>query len=124
MPIPIPPQRPKRRRFTASHKAEIIKQYDSLSDPHERGALLRREGLYSSHIAEWRRQQRVNGTLERKRGRPPKDTALRELERLRKDYAKVLDRLAKAEKIIEVQGKVSALLHELADKSKAERSEP
>lgn len=59
-----------RRRFASEYKLRILQEYDALKDPHDRGALLRREGLYSSHIAQWRVHRR-NGKP-RKRGRPPK----------------------------------------------------
>ena len=114
--------RPTRRRFTEEFKSEIVRQYDALTDPHEKGALLRREGLYTSHIALWRKA-RVSSAVPRKRGRKPKSDESREVERLRKQNAKLASELDKAKKIIEVQGKVSALLHQLADKSQAEQSE-
>ena len=52
---PDPAPRPRRRRFTADYKAAIVAEYDGCTDAGGKGALLRREGLYSSHITEWRR---------------------------------------------------------------------
>ena len=121
MPDSETPARPTRRRFSDEYKLDVVRRYDTLGDPHEKGALLRREGLYTSHIAQWRKLVR-NGKP-RKRGRAPKGEEVRELERLRKEIAKLRNELAKAEKIIEVQGKVSALLHQLAGKSQAAESE-
>ena len=111
-----------RRRFTDEYKRRTVEEYDALKDPHEKGALLRREGLYTSHIALWRNAQKA-ASSPRKRGRKPMSDEFRENERLRKQVAKLTSELDKAKKIIEVQGKVSALLHQLADKSQAETSE-
>ncbi|HLI95566.1 MAG TPA: hypothetical protein VKT72_05700 [Candidatus Baltobacteraceae bacterium] len=113
---------PTRRRFTDEYKLRIVEQYDTLTDPHERGALLRREGLYTSHIALWRKLEN-SGRAPSRRGRKPKSDDSREVERLRKQVKKLEFDLDKANKIIDVQGKVSALLHQLADKSQAEQSE-
>ena len=122
MPKPDDRSGPKRRQFSREYKVGIVKQYDALTDSLERGALLRREGIYTSHIALWRGVLREGKPIA-KRGRKPKSEESRDLERLRKEVAKLRSDLAKAEKIIEVQGKVSALLHQLADKSHAETSE-
>lgn len=122
MPKSDGPDRPTRRRFTVEYKLQILAEYDALTDPHEKGALLRREGLYTSHISLWRTAQRTR-SASRKRGRTTLDPLQRENEQLRKRVAKLTGELDKAQKIIEVQGKVSALLHQLADKSKAEPSE-
>ena len=111
-----------RRRFSTEYKLRLVREYDLLTDPHERGALLRREGLYTSHIALWRKLLRSGGAP-RKRGRKPVEPLQRENEQLRKQNARLSDELDKAKKIIEVQGKVSALLHQLADKSQADPSE-
>lgn len=122
MPKSDDPARPTRRRFTDEYKQRIVQEYDALNDPHEKGALLRREGLYSSHLSIWRNAQRAP-KVRRKRGRKPAEPLQRENEQLRKQVAKLGNELDKANKIIEVQGKVSALLHQLADKSQADLSE-
>jgi transposase len=122
MPKPSDPARPSRRRFTHEYKERIVQEYDALSDPHEKGALLRREGLYSSHLSIWRSSLRTPAPR-RKRGRKPAEPLHRENERLRKQVTKLGKELEKANKIIEVQGKVSALLHQLAEKSQADPSE-
>lgn len=122
MPKSDDPARPTRRRFTNEYKQRIVQEYDALSDPHEKGALLRREGLYSSHLSIWRNAP-LAPKVRRKRGRKPAEPLQRENEQLRKQVAKLGNELEKANKIIEVQGKVSALLHQLADKSQADPSE-
>jgi transposase len=109
--------RPVRRIFPADYKLSVLAEYDSYSEPGERGALLRREGLYSSLISDWRRQHR-EGTLvvtegrgsEGGRGVPSRS----EVQKLRAENERLRTKLAKAEAIIEVQGKVQALLEELS----------
>src|SRR5271167_2388656 len=59
-----PAPKPTRRRFSAGYKLAILEEYDQLSDPGAKGALLRREGLYSSHIVEWRRAREVGALAE------------------------------------------------------------
>ncbi len=91
-----------------------------------KGALLRREGLYTSLISEWRKQH-DKGALEAlapPRGRPPTDPLERENERLRRDNQRLNGELAKARKVIRVQGELSALLEELASESADAASEP
>ena len=106
--------RAKRRRFTAKYKLEILERADQCK-PGEIGALLRREGLYSSHLSIWRRQREA-GTLDalapRKRGRKAKgETAEgRRVATLERENERLRERLAQAETIIEVQKKVSTLL--------------
>ena len=101
-----------RRRFTAEYKIGILRQADACSDPGQRGELLRREGLYSSHLAKWR-QQRAAGLAPRKRGRKPKrDPVARRVAELEHENAKLREELRKAELIIGVQKKVAQLLGE------------
>lgn len=80
-PDPEVPERPKRRRFTAEYKLAILKEADAATEPGEIGALLRREGLYSSHLVDWRRQRDagVLQALGKKRGRPRPDPKDREI---------------------------------------------
>jgi transposase len=115
-PIPDPevPARPRRRQFTAEYKRSILDQAEACRDQGAIGALLRREGLYSSHLTNWRRQ-REQGESEalapKKRGRKPLVNPLdEENRRLRADNARLSRRLEQAELIIDVQKKVSALL--------------
>ena len=103
-----------RRKFTAEYKRSILEQADAGRGEGAIGALLRREGLYSSHLSTWRRQ-RKEGALQalsaKKRGRKPNFHPLApENARLRAENARLLRRLEQAETIIEVQKKVSTLL--------------
>lgn len=113
------------RRYSAKYKAEILTEYESLSKA-DKGALLRREGLYSSLISEWRKQ-RDRGALEalaKPAGRQPTDPRDREVVRLRRENERLSSDLDKARKVIEVQGKLSALLEQLAtDSAPEERGE-
>ena len=118
-PTPDPevlPKKKKRRRFTAQYKLRILEAAEACSQPGEIGALLRREGLYSSHLTDWRRQreQGALAALSRKRGRKAKsdvDNALtKENLRLSREVERLQDRLAKAQAIIDVQKKLSELL--------------
>ena len=103
-----------RRRFTAKYKLGILEEADHC-EPGRIGALLRREGLYSSHLTTWRRQHEA-GALEalgpRKRGRKAKvrDARAQRVEELERENERLRQRLAQAETIIEVQKKVSSLL--------------
>ena len=111
-PDPEVPEKAKRRRFSAAYKLAILREVDACTEPGQIGALLRRERLYSSHLVDWRRQ-RDTGALEalaRTRGPKPADPARVEVERLRRANERLAKRLAQAEKIIEIQGKVSELL--------------
>lgn len=115
VPDPQVPERAKRRTYTAKYKAEILAEYDAL-DRDGKGALLRREGLYTSLISEWRKQ-RDKGALEalgKTRGRPPADPVERENARLKAQVAKLEAELDTSRRVIEVQGKLSALLEQLA----------
>lgn len=109
-------ERARRRSFSQDYKLAILAEYDRCSEPGEKGALLRREGLYSSIITDWRRQHREGslvvtpGRSEGGRGGPSRS----EVARLRAENAALKKKLAKAEAIIEVQGKVHALLEELS----------
>lgn len=108
-------ERPKRRRFTAEYKLRVVREADACTRPGEIGALLRREGLYSSHLVEWRRARDAGalGALDRPRGRrkpDPRDARIAELQR-RAQRAE--GELVKARRVIEIQGNVSALLEQM-----------
>jgi transposase-like protein len=108
-------ERPTRRRFTAQYKLRIVREADACTRPGEIGALLRREGLYSSLLTEWRRA-RDAGALEalaRPRGRAPAHPLESENAELRARAERAETELEKARRVIEVQGNVSALLGEL-----------
>jgi transposase len=124
-PDPEVPTRAKTRTYTAAYKARILSEYDSL-DKAGKGALLRREGLYSSLISAWR-QQRDQGALRalaQPVGRPQADPVDRDNARLRARVARLEADLDKARKVIEVQGKLSVLLEQLATDSQSSGSEP
>jgi transposase-like protein len=101
-----------RRQFSAEYKLRILTEADGCSERGEIGALLRREGLYSSHLEKWRKQ-RERGALAglggRKRGRKP-DPQAAELARLQRENEQLRSRLERAEKIIDVQKKLAQLL--------------
>ena len=122
-------ERAQRRRFTSAYKLAIVHEADGLAQkPGEIGALLRREGLYSSHLTNWRRL-RDQGALEalsQPRGRKPTPASEVENADLRRRLEHAEAELEKARRVIEVQGNVSALLGQLleprganADKSTA-----
>lgn len=117
-PSPEVPERAKRRSYSARYKLEILAEYQGL-DRDAKGALLRREGLYTSLISEWRKQ-RDRGALEAlaaRPGRAPLDPVERENVRLRRRVDRLEGELDTARRVIEVQGKLSALLEELATDS-------
>ena len=103
------------RRYSAKYKAKILDEYEGLSKG-DKGALLRREGLYSSLISEWRKQRDRGGfqALAKPAGRPKADARDRQIARLRRDKQRLESQLDKAHKVIEVQGKLSALLEQIA----------
>ncbi len=113
------------RQYPAAYKLRILGEYEQL-DKAGKGALLRREGLYTSLISEWRKQRDKGAlaALEQRRGRPPVDPRDQKLARLQRDNARLRDQLERARKVIEVQGELSALLGELATGSATDDSEP
>jgi transposase len=111
MPDPEVPERPIRRRFSAQYKLDILAEIDA-AEPGGIGAILRREGLYSSHLVDWRRA-RDRGALEAlacPSGRPRPNPLAKEVDRLTRHNSRLEGRLATAERIIEIQSKVSELL--------------
>jgi transposase-like protein len=108
-PDPEVPERARRRRFTAQYKLDVLAAYDAAGQG-EKGAILRREGLYSSHIVEWRRA-RDSGALaglDRARGRPAADPRDAQISRLQKENQQLGQELAKARFVVEVQAKLQA----------------
>jgi len=114
IPDPEVEPRAKRRHFSPGYKARIVEEADSCSERGAVGALLRREGLYSSQLKQWRKQYRaagLEGLRDDKRGRKPSRHPLEdEVTRLRQENARLSSRLEQAEAIIEIQKKVSAML--------------
>ena len=112
---PEGPEKARRRQFSAGYKLRVLREADACSEPGEIGALLRREGLYSSHLTLWR-QQRDQGTLQglapRKRGRKPqpKNPLAKKIAELERENDRLKRRLMQAETIIDVQKKGSQIL--------------
>ena len=108
-------ERPRRRKFPAKYKLQMVEEADACTRQGEIGALLRREGLYSSHLTTWRRLRdsgALAGLTPRKRGRKadPAKEETRRMADLERENQRLRERLAKAEIIIDVQKKVSSLL--------------
>jgi transposase-like protein len=106
--------KPGRRRFTPAYKARVVEEAQRCTESGELGALLRREGLYSSALTQWRRQYQsgaLQGLKEAKRGRKrTRDPRDQELERLPRENERLNQKLGQAELIIEIQKQVAALL--------------
>jgi len=102
----------KRRTFSTKYKVRILNEHEACIEPGEKGALLRREGLYSSHITTWRRQRErgeLDGLKPKKRG-PQKDVQAAKIAQLERENERLSRRLEQTELIIEVQKKVSQIL--------------
>lgn len=99
----------KRRQFSVAYKKRILVEVDGCTQAGQIGAILRREGLYSSHLTSWR-HQRDRGELAGSQGRPAKSEAEPELIRLRQENERLQQRLVQAEVIIDIQKKVSQLI--------------
>jgi transposase-like protein len=125
VPDPEVPAKARTRSYSAAYKAKILDEYELL-DKAGKGSLLRREGLYTSLIAAWKQQrdQAVRAALARPAGRPPADTRDKEIARLRRENERLSAELGKARKVIDIQGKLSSLLDELATDSLNSGSEP
>ena len=104
-----------RRQFSAEYKLRVLAEADRCNEPGQIGALLRREGLYSSHLSKWR-QQRERGALGQQRGRKA-DPQTAELKRLQRENERLRSRLERAEHIIEVQKKLAELLGTTLDET-------
>jgi transposase len=133
--------RPRRRVFTPEYKLAMVAEYDRASTPGERGGLLRREGLYHSHIIEWRKA-RDAGTLvarpgaERSEARQGKDEQAAprrrrrgptgeqvEVERLRRQNEKLARDLARTQAALDIMGKAHALLELLSESAEPTREQ-
>lgn len=103
----------KRRQFSIVYKKRILTEVDGSTEAGQIGSILRREGLYSSHLSTWRRQRErgeLGGASAPNRGRPAKSESEQELGHLRQENERLQHRLAQAEAIIDVQKKVSQLI--------------
>jgi transposase len=107
-------EKAQRRRFTPEYKLRILEEADGCREPGEIGALLRREGLYTSNLSAWREQRRIgtlSGLSPKKRGRRPhRDPQAKRVEQLERDNRRLREELRKAQVIIDVQKKVARLL--------------
>jgi transposase-like protein len=104
---PDPAARPRRRTFTAEYKEQILEEYDALpAGSAERGALLRREGLYTSHVAEWRKAREA-GAREglAPKAKPRRSAEQVELERLRRKTARLEAELERTKTALEITGR-------------------
>ena len=108
-PDPEVPERARRRTFTATYKLEVLAAYDAAPDG-EKGAVLRREGLYSSHIAEWRKARDVGALagLGAPRGRKRRDAQAERIARLEAEKLRLEQELAKTRFVVDVQAKLHA----------------
>jgi transposase-like protein len=109
------PEKKTRRRFTAAYKLRILEEADQCNQPGGIGALLRREGLYSSNLTAWRRQRdqgALQGLNPKKRGRKaiPEDPSAERISKLERENQRLKNQLRKAEIIIEAQKKISEIL--------------
>ena len=114
-------ERPKRRTFSSDYKSKILAEYDA-AEPGEKGALLRREGLYSSHVVEWRRARDAGArdglTAQRRSGRSSEQV---ENEALRRENERLARELAKTRAALDVVGKAHALLELLSESAEPEK---
>jgi transposase len=115
-PDPEVPEKARRRTFTAQYKQEVLAAYEA-AGPGEKGAILRREGLYSSLITEWRRARNPGALagLKQPPGRPAADPRDAQIARLQKEKAKLEQELAKARFVADVQSKLQALLETISE---------
>ena len=116
LPDPELVERAKRRSFTAEYKAKIVAQAEAMAGkPGAVGELLRREGLYSSHLTEWRKQRDAGALagLSKPRGRPPVDKRDAEIAALKRRAERAEAEVSKLKRVVEIQGNLSALLQEL-----------
>ena len=114
IPDPAVLERPERRRFTAAYKLRILREADE-SEPGQLGALLRREGLYASHLTAWRKQRHEGtqaGLTPKRRGRKaaPDASLIAENDRLKRENQRLTAKLRQVETILEVQKKLSEIL--------------
>jgi transposase-like protein len=120
-----PAARPQRRRFTAEYKQTILAEYEAAPEG-EKGSVLRREGLYSSQITEWR-QARDAGALDGLEPgvRKPKRSATEvELEKLKRKHERTEAELARTRLALDIMGKASALLESLAESADTDKKSP
>ncbi len=120
-PDPEVPERARRRTFTAKYKLAVLAAYDAAPEG-EKGAVLRREGLYSSHIVDWRRARDAGALqgLSAPRGRRRRDPQAERIARLEADKQRLEQELAKARFVVDVQAKLHALLETISESAEPE----
>lgn len=120
-PDPEVPERARRRTFTAKYKLEVLAAYDAAPDG-GKGAVLRREGLYSSHITAWRKARDVGALagLAAPRGRKRRDAATEQITRLQAEKHRLEQELAKTRAVVDVQAKLHVLLETLSGSTDTE----
>lgn len=127
-PDPEVPVKKPRRKFTAKYKLRILQEVENCTEPGEIGALLRREGLYSSNLTNWRRQKEqgiLQGMTPKKRGRKAKEKnpLAQKVAELERENRRLQGKLKKAEIIIDVQKKISQILQEPEDTENPDENE-
>jgi len=124
VPDPELVEQAKRRTFTVGYKARILAEVDACTAPGEVGELLRREGLYTSHLTYWRKQRRDGALKElgQSRGRKPADKRDAQIVVLTRRAERAEAELTKMKRVVEIQGNVSALLEEMLGTESAHRS--
>lgn len=124
VPDPELVEQARRRSFTAEYKARILAEADGCTRPGEIGELLRREGLYTSHLTYWRKQRKDGALKElgQPRGRKPVDRRDHEIAVLQRKLERSEAELAKMKRVVEIQGNLSALLDEMLGTDSASRS--
>jgi transposase-like protein len=126
--VPNPEATPKakRRTFSVAYKRRILKEAAQCDQHGQIGALLRREGLYSSQLTEWRRQEeagKLSHTKSKKRGRPATQTAEeKKIKKLQYENERLQKKLAQAELIIDAQKKVAALIEMISQSDSGRKS--
>ncbi len=124
VPDPELVEQARRRRFTAEYKARILAEADACTRPGEVGELLRREGLYTSHLTYWRKQRKEGALKElgQARGRKPADKRDAQIAALTRRAERAESELVKMKRVVEIQGNVSALLEEMLGQGSAQKS--
>jgi transposase len=125
VPDPELVEQAKRRSFTAQYKARVLAEADACTRPGEVGELLRREGLYTSHLTYWRKQRKdgVLRELGKPRGRKPVDRRDEQIVKLERKLERSEAELVKMKRVVEIQGNVSALLEEMLGQGSARSTE-
>ena len=125
VPDPELVEQAKRRTFTAKYKLEILEKAEACTRPGEIGELLRREGLYTSHLTAWRKQRKAGALKElgRSRGRKPVDRRDEEIAALKRKLERSEAELAKMKRVVEIQGNLSALLEQMLGTDSARSTE-